>query len=81
MSKGYSEQRNFFSVNINFFSNSIIIDRETNPISIPLRQAVGSSCMVDKNVSRHGWPTTKNLKLHQLKCPKTVPKNGVWNRK
>ena len=22
----------------------------------------------------HGWPTRKNLKLHWLNCPKTVPK-------
>ena len=35
----------------------------------------------EKNFGHHGWQTTKNLKLHWLKCFKTVPKNKFWTRK
>ena len=37
--------------------------------------------MKSKNVSHHGWPTTKNLKRkHWLKHPKAVPKNEIWTK-
>ena len=36
---------------------------------------------LSKNVNYNGWPTAKNLKLHWLKSPKTVPKKRNFDQK